>query len=485
MPVDQGYIDALIANPRERLDVELKDWIDPTSAHGQAKIVKACLAMRNQDGGFLQVGFEDGTWWPNTAAAPAGVRSDWDSDDIQGLVSRFASELFEVHVRFGDRDGQAFPVLEVEPGVRSPVASKRDLFDPQNPERKLVKMHAVYVRSLSSSGMAATSEAQHGDWPALTGRCLDNRESDIGRFARRQLGGIDPEAARMLAEVLAETFAGTPGGRSGAGAPGRSALTLAITTLQEGFDRFQRARMEKGLDRMPRHGALEVAAVADGPGASEGPPTEEFLNRLNAANPGYTGWPLWLDSRGPGDDDGPYTLDGGWETLIYEYERGSWYNHLDFWRAEPAGRFYAYRGFEDDVSEGPGYPVAMTTLDFGMAIWRVAEAIAVPIAFARAIGFPAEETTMVYAFRWSGLRGRYLSSWTDPARFVHARQESRQDVVQPPPVAVPLDTPTSALGPFVREATSGLFAAFGGFDPGPGVTEGLADGLLARGRRVG
>jgi hypothetical protein len=58
-------------------------------------------------------------------------------------------------------------------------------------------------------------------------------------------------------------------------------------------------------------------------------------------------------------------------------------------------------------------------------------------------------------------------------------------VVQPPPVAVPLDTPTSALGPFVREATSALFAAFGGFEPGPGVTEGLADELLARGQRAG
>lgn len=48
---------------------------------------------------------------------------------------RFASELFEVHLRFGALDGQAFPVLEVEPGVRSPVASRRDLFDPQVPGR--------------------------------------------------------------------------------------------------------------------------------------------------------------------------------------------------------------------------------------------------------------------------------------------------------------------------------------------------------------
>jgi hypothetical protein len=54
----------------------------------------------------------------------------------------------------------------------------------------------------------------------------------------------------------------------------------------------------------------------------------------------------------------------GWEAPIYDHEPDSWYNHPDLWRAEPAGRFYAYRGFED-VSEGRGYPEAMTTLDFG------------------------------------------------------------------------------------------------------------------------
>ena len=255
--------------------------------------------------------------------------------------------------------------------------------------------------------------------------------------------------------------------------------------LNEGFDRFVRERTNRDLNSIPRHGALEVAAVVSGLEVPDGSPTEEFLNRLNASNPGYTGWPLWLDSRGHGDSDEPYTLDGGWEALIYDYEQGSPYNHLDFWRAEPGGRFYAYRGFEDDVSEGTRYPQAMTTMDLGMAIWRVAEAIAVPLAFARAMGFDEEKTTMVYAFRWSGLRGRHLSSWTGPARSVRVRQESRQDVVESPPLAVPLDTPASALGPFVREATADLLAAFGGFEPGSDVTEGIVDKVMSRGRRAG
>lgn len=483
MTVDQEFIDALITNPRESLTVEIKDWIDPSSAHGQAKIIRACLAMRNQNGGFFQVGFEDGTWLPNTSGPPGDVRAAWDADKIQLLVSRFASEVFEVHLRFGERDGQEFPVLEVEPGVRSPVAAKRELTDPNDASKKLVKNHAVYVRSLGSNGTASTSEAKHGDWADLTRRCFDNLEADVGRFARRHLGSIGPEAARILAEALA----GAMGAQDPADSPGTPPAARLIEFFNDGHERFQQQRLQRNLTSMPRHGALEAAAIIDG-NVPSGYPTTEFLNRLNAANPRYTGWPVWLDSRGfrdYGDDPKPYTFQGGWEAFLYSYTPGSPHNHLDFWRAEPAGRFYLYRGFEDDIGEGATYPEAMTTLDFGMAIWRVTEAIAVPMAFARAMGLDPEDTTLLYAFRWSGLRGRYLSSWTNLRRSLSSHDECRQDVVESPLIAIPLDTPISALGPFVREATAELFAAFGGFEPGNGVTEALADELLVRGRRAG
>ena len=483
MAVDQEYIDALLANPREGLTVEIKDWIDPRSAHGQAKIVKACIAMRNQNGGFLQIGFENGTWIPRIADAPSDVRSTWDPDEVQGLVSKFASDLFEVHLRFGKRDGQEFPILEVEPGVRSPVASKRELVNPQDTSKKFVKMHAVYVRSLSANGTASTSEAKHGDWAELTRRCFDNLEADVGRFARRHLGSIDPEAARALAEALGGAFADatvTP-------VPSEpSPQVRTITFLRDGYERFQQEKIKRELSMMPRHGSLEVVAIIDSGVESGSPPTEEFLNLLNAANPRYTGWPFWIDGRGfkdHGGDPEPYTFQGGWEDFLYSHEPGSWYNYLDFWRVEPAGRFYLYRAFEDDITEGQGYPEPMTTLDFGMAIWRVAEAIAVPMSFAVAMGLAPESTTLHYAFRWSGLRERYLSSWTNPRRSLSSHYECRREaVVDSPVIAVPLDTPTSALGSFVRAATANLFAAFGGFEPGPGVTEDLTDELLSRDR---
>ncbi len=61
MKTPQSRIDDLVARPSEGLPVEIKAWIDPTSHEGIAKIVRACLAMRNQNGGFLIIGLNDRT----------------------------------------------------------------------------------------------------------------------------------------------------------------------------------------------------------------------------------------------------------------------------------------------------------------------------------------------------------------------------------------------------------------------------------------
>ena len=106
--------------PSESLNVEIKRWINPDEPEGIAKIVKAALAIRNRNGGFLLVGFEDKTWMPDTDV-PADVRAAFNLDKIQGIVSRFASESFEVSVGFGTREGQEYPVIIIPEGVRTPV----------------------------------------------------------------------------------------------------------------------------------------------------------------------------------------------------------------------------------------------------------------------------------------------------------------------------------------------------------------------------
>ena len=216
------------------------------------------------------------------------------------------------------------------------------------------------------------------------------------------------------------------------------------------------------------------------------------MSLLNAANPRYTGWPLWIDSRGlvnadgtPDSDSAPYTFEDGWEAFISNLQTGGMRRRLDFWRIEPAGRFYLYRALPDDLATGPRAPEPLTELDFVLPVLQTAQAMAVATAFAKALGAPPEGTTLHYAFRWDGLGGRELSAWmqsgVEAARYgrIEGGYVSRQRYAESF-VSVPLDAPASVLGRHVRLATARLYSAFSGFAPEAGFVEDLTDRLLSR-----
>jgi hypothetical protein len=121
----------------------------------------------------------------------------------------------------------------------------------------------------------------------------------------------------------------------------------------------------------------------------------------------------------------------------------------------------------------------MIALDFGLATVRTAEAIAVGIAFAKAMECTPEETQLLFGFRWTKLKGRHLASWANPLRFMPPGYSATEDEVTAE-VAVPLETPLSALGHFVHRVTQPLFEAFRGFELPTSVTEDLTRRLIER-----
>jgi hypothetical protein len=133
MDINQTRIQALIEAPAETLNVELKSWIDPTNPEGRSKIVRAALALRNRNGGELIIGFHDKTRLPDTKNVPGDVRQAFHPDVIQGLISKYASDLFEVAVGYGERQSQLYPVIVIPSGVRTVVAAKADLRIPGRP----------------------------------------------------------------------------------------------------------------------------------------------------------------------------------------------------------------------------------------------------------------------------------------------------------------------------------------------------------------
>jgi len=175
-------------------------------------------------------------------------------------------------------------------------------------------------------------------------------------------------------------------------------------------------------------GFLNIALVIHGL-TKAWEPTFDFLRILRIANPELTGWPIWLISDSfPNQDMQPYFWYDTYEQYIYRKADGRIpQGHLDFAIFDPKGRFFLRRAFEDDM--GADALKGSKTIEIYIQAWRIAEALAVGKAFANALG-ASSETTLNFAFRWSGIKNRQIDLWAHPgAEFVSARA-SQQDISQ-------------------------------------------------------
>jgi len=439
MPVtiDQRRIDDLVARPSESLNVEIKRWINPGEPEGAAKIARAAMAIRNRDGGFVIIGFDDKTLQPDFGNEPADVRTAFHIDKIQGIVSRYSSELFEVAVGFGDRNGADHPVIVVPEGVRVPVAAKADLKDANG--KTLVHLGDIYFRTLASNGTVSTAAARPSDWRDIVEICFENREADIGRFLRRHLGGRDISALQ----------------------PPPMLRDRVEALLNDGERRYLQALSKRELGEASKKeldaGAWSVALVVDPP-RPDAVSNKQFLNSFAVANPNYTGWPVWLDSRGFTDRaSNPTVVDKSWQALIISLQ--GWSKHVDFMRMDPKGEFYLHRLLHDDLTDRVARG---TALDAILAVLRTAEAIGVGLSVVKGMEWPLEGTKLGFGFRWTKLSGRELASWANPMVGIlpnHVAADDRAENF----VELPLDTPVSAIAPYVGQVVDDLFSAFGGY----------------------
>ncbi len=144
-------------------------------------------------------------------------------------------------------------------------------------------------------------------------------------------------------------------------------------------------------------------------------------------------------------------------------------------RLDPKGRFYLREAFYEDVRDLE----RMKFLDFALPTRKVAEAIAVGIAFAKAMGCDPEKTQLAFRFRWTKLEGRKLISWEDHWRHIWPDGPAYQDEVSVF-IEVPLETPLSALGEYVNQAIKPLFQVFNGFEPTKDTVEDLTRRVIEK-----
>ncbi|QEK93192.1 ATP-binding protein [Achromobacter insolitus] len=456
--VNRELIEQLVRRPVESLAVEIKTWISPAQPTGQAKIVKAVFGLRNRGGGNLVIGIDDKTLMPDHNNAPEDVRGSFHVDVIQALIAKHASEAFEIGVDFVEHDNLTLPVISVPTGVRTPVAAKADLKDG---DTFLIRTDDVYLRTLNANNSPSTAKAKWKDWRELLEVCFDNREADIGRFLRRHLVGVDP--ATINAAL------------AGPGAENMPMAAFLRELMEEGSEYFQAAAAARQL-KHPPHGSWEVALIIDG-ALPEPLDLNSFARLIGASNPNYTGWPIWLDSRGAGSQDWrPYVMNGAWHTFIVA-DKSSGFRRVDFMLEDPKGRFYSYRALEDDLTMSQHAPAPGTAFDGILPMLRVGEAIAVGLAFGKALRAD-DQSNLQFMFRWKGLAGRELTSWADPMRYITPRKAIQDAVTSS--VSIPIETPLSAIAEHVKTVVRPLFEIFDGFSMPDSVVDEVTQKLLER-----
>ena len=247
--------------------------------------------------------------------------------------------------------------------------------------------------------------------------------------------------------------------------------------LDESKGQFNAIVTNKKLD-LPKTGYWEVALILRGE-IPRFTANLDFLNLIDANNPRYTGWPVWINSRNFNDEvSKPFVNNGVWEAIIPIINQ-MWRDSIDFVRFDPKGKFYLLRAFQEDLRLQQKAIEPLKYFDFGLPVIRSAEALAVGIAFAKAMGCDPEKTLLSFMFKWSQLQGRELVSWANSSRHISPGRTAYQDEVISF-VDVPLETPVSALSEFVNQATRPLYEIFDGFELNKSVIEELTNNLIQR-----
>ena len=149
MPLSEEDLTQLLQAGRESLNTEFKPWFPLSEDSGKATLAKACMALRNADGGFLVIGMNnDGS--PDNRTHVSDVRTVFHHDAVQGIVSKYASDLFEITVHFTSFEGMERVIIEVPAGIRTPVICRNNLPKNSTPDGhdagSLVQEGIVYAR---------------------------------------------------------------------------------------------------------------------------------------------------------------------------------------------------------------------------------------------------------------------------------------------------------------------------------------------------
>lgn len=416
-------LELLLQNPRESLDVEIKDWLDLDQKEHQADLVKAILALANHGGGHILIGFRENSGTYSSTDTETKISNLYNQDRINGIVSKYADPQIHVdcyHVSDGTKE---HPVIVVPGGYSVPIRCMRG-----GPDGRHVKQNAYYIRRPGP----ASEEPQTGqEWTELIRRC------------------VLADKERLVQQI-------------------KSLLTGELTqTVQEGnpINKDHEMWLESVFNRFSELNNVKFGATANSPfksgywvGAYSVIPKIEGLN-LGSLRSGLqrcegheTGWPIGIFLTR--EETKPYPHDGCIEVWLGKTHDQP--DASDYWRACPDGNFEIIRGFQED-SNGWKRGEPGKSFDFILPIWRVGELLLHASRFVKE--FLPQGGSLIISVKWQGLNGRYLTT-SSTKYFTPSDRKSLQDKVASTIVIKDALSIDENLPEFVEQLIQPLFEVF-------------------------
>lgn len=422
----------ILGEPREDLDVEVKNWLDLRSnEEAKANFAKAALALANHGGGIIILGMTETADGMVAAAGRPATLEGYGVDLLNGIIHNYADPAFHcvVHLRPGP-DGLLYPMVVVPGGHRMPIRSKRG-----GPNGQIVKDNSIYVRR---PGPRSEVPQTAQDWDALLARCLSHRRDEMFDQIRALISGAVPAASLP-----------TPPDR----------LANWIKSSKQRWYELRDTLPEVAPERCP-HGYMWYAFELDG--NFRNLPGSQFSATLRSAEVNFSGWPpFWYPSRG---GIRPYPFDGLVECWIGGDQEEGYGNHgagfADFWRVSPDGLGFFLRGFrEDDLTGTRNLPTeAGSWTEIEWPIATTAEVLLyVESLAASLIDGPA---SVRLSAAYSGMDGRRLMSVS--GRYIHHRVARQNEI--PLEATFSANAIESNIAEIVHQLLVPFYAAFDFFD---------------------
>lgn len=387
MAATNSDLDELLAEPRETLDVEIKEWLDLSTNEHRASLAKEIIALSNHGGGYVVVGFEeqtDGSFLPATSR-PAALDA-WSQDNVQAIVAKYIDPAIQCRVTHRERPGtsEKHPIIGVPGGSRSPVRAKAG-----SPDGSKLVTNRVYVRRPGpNSEEPRTTE----EWDRLFERCVQARQNELLEAMRSIMAGVVPATAPAAPSRLQQL---------------KEFEDAAVAR----WENLVKALPANAEPRMP-HGHYDVGIAIDGAFDVQG--LSDLARTINVAVRNHSGWPPFLTlNRAP---FAPKPIDGAVEFWRGPDADGSWDKpaHSDFWRISPDGLLFTRRGFPED---GGVYDLAPgTTFDITSCPRRIGETILEGYYIASALN--GQDANLICHCSWTGLANRTLVSKGNPNRLL-------------------------------------------------------------------